>query len=67
MWLRGQRKPGLELDDPDLPMADQVDLFVRGADHALLEVVHQQGETVVQRLVVETLTTGVDVAQGAAG
>lgn len=62
VWLRGQRKPGLELDDPDLPMADQVELFVRGADHALLEVVHKQGESVVQHLVVETLTTGIDVA-----
>lgn len=62
VWLRGQRKPGLELDDPDLPMADQVELFVRSSDHALLEVLHRQGESVVQHLVVETLTTGIDVA-----
>lgn len=62
VWLLGRRKPGLDLDDPDLPMADQVELFVRSADHALLEVVHKQGEVVVQQLVVEALATGIDVA-----
>lgn len=60
-WLVGKRKPGLDADDPDLPVADRVELFVRAADHALLEVVMWQGETQLQQLVVDKLQVGVDL------
>jgi len=60
-WLVGKRKPGLDTDDPDLPVADRVELFVRAADHALLEVVMWQGETQLQQLVVDKLQLGVEL------
>lgn len=61
VWLVGKRKPGLDADDPDLPVADRVELFVRTADHALLEVAQWQGETQLQQLVVDKLVVGVDL------
>lgn len=62
VWLAGKRKPGLDADDPDLPVADRVELFVRTADHALLEIGMWQGETQVQHLVVDKLVVGVDLS-----
>lgn len=63
VWLAGKRKPGLDADDPDLPVADRVELFVRTADHALLEVGMWQGETQVQHLVIDKLVVGVELSQ----
>jgi hypothetical protein len=60
-WLLGSRKPGLDDDDPALPLADRVALFVRQSDQALLEVVHRRGEQVLQQLEVVALATGVDL------
>lgn len=62
VWLAGKRKPGLDADDPDLPVADRVELFVRTADQALLEVGMWQGETQVEHLVVDKLVVGVDLS-----
>ena len=45
----------------DLPLADRVEAFVRERDLALLEVVHHQGEVVVQHLVVESLALDVEL------
>lgn len=61
VWLAGKRKPGLDADDPDLPVADRVELFVRTADHALLEVGMWQGETQLQQLVVDKLQLGAEL------
>jgi hypothetical protein len=54
-WLVGERRPGLGDQDPDLPLADHVKAFVRQKDHAVLEVVHYQGEQVLQRIEVKKL------------
>ncbi len=57
-WLAGKRRAGLDDADPELPLADRVELFVRQRDHALLEVKHLQGEKVLQHLVVKKLECG---------
>lgn len=59
-WLVGPRRPGLDVQDPDLPVADRVEMFVRTKDHALLEMKQFVGDVVVQQLVVDKLE--VDVA-----
>jgi hypothetical protein len=51
-WLVGARKAGLDEQDPDLPVADRVELFVRGRDKALLAVRWFVGDDVVQSIVV---------------
>lgn len=61
-WLRGARKAGLDAQDPDLPLADRVELFVRSADHALLMTRFFVGEDVVQELKVHTLELGAKFA-----
>lgn len=56
-WYGGPRRPGpgLEGEDPDVPIADHVELFVGERENALLEVVYlQQGEA-VQRIRVDEL------------
>lgn len=63
-WLVGSRKPGLDIDDPDLPVADRIEAFVRKTDRALLEVVHRQGGKVVQHLVVDKLEAGLALTAG---
>jgi hypothetical protein len=65
-WLVGPRRSGLEGGQAeggsgDLPLADRVEAFVRERDLALLEVVHHQGEVVVQHLVVESLALDVEL------
>jgi len=57
-WLRGARKAGLDAQDPDLPLADRVEVFVRGRDHALLIARFFVGENVVQELKVDRLELG---------
>ncbi|MCA8964039.1 MAG: hypothetical protein KDC48_04105 [Planctomycetes bacterium] len=58
VWLRGDRRAKVADLDPELPLADRVELFVRSKDHALLEVVHKQGDKVVQHIVVTELVVG---------
>jgi len=57
-WLRGARRAGLDAQDPDLPLADRVEVFVRERDHALLLTRFFVGTDVVQELVVEKLEVG---------
>jgi hypothetical protein len=54
-WLAGKRKPGLDTDDPDLPVADRVEVFVRAADLALVSMRQLLGEQAVQTVTVEAL------------
>lgn len=62
IWLGGARRAGLDVQDPDLPIADRVQLFVRARDHALLEVRYLQAGTTIQHLVVDKLEVGVPLA-----
>lgn len=62
-WYGGDRRTGIGLEDePDLPLADRVELFVRSPDFALLEVVHLRGGEVLQRISVEKLVIGEPMA-----
>ncbi|MCA8977909.1 MAG: hypothetical protein KDC98_24500 [Planctomycetes bacterium] len=63
IWLAGDRRPGLGDVDPALPLADRVELFVRDADHALLEVVQYQGDAVLQRIEVRALEVDVEIPE----
>jgi hypothetical protein len=56
-WYGGDRRPGpgLQGEDPDVPLADRVELFVREGDQVLLQVVHLRLGKVVQRIRVGTL------------
>ncbi|HEX5050839.1 MAG TPA: hypothetical protein VFZ65_03625 [Planctomycetota bacterium] len=60
-WLAGARRAGLDDQDPELPLADRVELFVRERDHALLEVKHLQADKVIQHLEVVRLEVDVDL------
>ncbi len=60
-WLVGARKPGLDVQDPDLPIADRVEAFVRAKDHALLSVRQLVGDTVVQELTVDKVELDVEL------
>ncbi len=60
-WLAGPRRAGLDDQDPELPLADRVELFVRGRDQALLEVRHLQGDKVLQQITVTQLQVDVDI------
>jgi hypothetical protein len=60
-WLAGPRRGDLAADDPDLPIADRVELFVRTADLALVHMRQLQGEQVVQQVDVEALERDVDL------
>lgn len=53
-WLAGPRRGGAA-DDPDLPLADRVEAFVRASDLALVAMRQRLGEQVVQEVVVEEL------------
>ena len=59
-WYGGDRKagPGVEGNDPDMPLADRVELFVRKSDSALLEIVFLQLGKPTQRISVEDLVIG---------
>lgn len=55
-WFGGDLRSGvLPEGDPDLPMADRVELFVRNPDQALLEVVHLKAGKALQRIAVQRL------------
>ncbi|MBM3975249.1 MAG: hypothetical protein FJ301_14235 [Planctomycetes bacterium] len=55
-WLAGPRRASLGADDPDLPVADRVEVFVRAADLALVSMRQLLGEQAVQIVTVEELT-----------
>lgn len=61
VWLVGRRKRGLDPADPDLPVADATELFVRSKDMALLELRQLQGNQVVQQIVVEKLEVDTEI------
>ena len=60
-WLAGPRRAKLEDQDPQLPLADRVELFVRDRDSALIEVSHLQGDQPLQRIVVEKLEVDLEL------
>lgn len=60
-WLVGSRRSDVDEADPDLPMADRVELFVRAKDHALLEVRQWQRDKVVQQIVVAKVDVDPDL------
>lgn len=62
-WLRGARRAGLDAQDPDLPLADRVEVFVRGRDHALLLARYFVGTDVVQQITIEKLEVGAKLVE----
>ena len=62
-WLRGARRAGLDAQDPDLPLADRVELFVRGRDHAVLLARYYVGADVVQEVTIEKLEVGAKLGE----
>jgi hypothetical protein len=60
-WLAGARKPGLDVQDPELPVADRAEAFVRERDHALLLVRLFAGDTTVQELTVAKVEIDGDI------
>lgn len=62
-WLVGERRPGLGDVEDELPLATRVEAFVRTKDHALLEVVHYQGDKELQRIDVKKLEVGAAIAE----
>ena len=64
-WLAGARRAGLDAQDPDVPLADRVELFVRDSDRALLEVRHLLADKVMQHIVVNRVEIDVEIPQTA--
>jgi hypothetical protein len=62
VFVRGGRKAGLDEQDPDLPLPDGFEAFVRTKDRALLSARYLVGEEVVQEITIESLE--VDAALG---
>lgn len=63
-WLAGARRAAGD-DTGELPLPTRVEAFVRAKDQALLEVVHYQGDAVLQRITVERCEVGVKFADTA--
>ncbi len=63
IWLRGARRAGLDAQDPDLPLADRVEVFVRDRDHAVLLARYFVGVDVVQQVTVEKIEVGAKLAE----
>jgi hypothetical protein len=61
IWLAGPRRPGLDAQDSELAAANRIELFVRGKDHALLELREFTGDVVSQQLVVDKLELDVEL------
>jgi len=61
VWLAGERRPGLDDVGTELPLANRVELFIRDKDHAVLEVVHYQGDKVLQHIDVRSLEVDVEI------
>lgn len=64
-WVVGARKAGLDDQDPDLPIADGVEVFVRKRDKALLVARYKVGKDTVQQIEVEKLAVGADLGDDA--
>ena len=60
-WIVGKRKAGLDEQDPDLPLADAVEVFVRARDHALMLARYKVGDQVLQQIEVQQLEVGVEL------
>lgn len=60
-WLIGKRRAGLDDADPELPLADRVELFVRDSDQALVEVKHLQNDKLLQHIVIKKLELGLSL------
>ncbi len=63
VWLVGERRAGLGDQDPELPLASRVEAFVRQRDQAVLEVLHYQGDKILQRIEVKKLEVDVPMAE----
>jgi hypothetical protein len=61
LWLAGPRRPGLDVQNPELAAADRVELFVRSKDNALLELKEYTGDVVSLHLVVDKLELDVEL------
>jgi len=62
IWLRGARRAGLDAQDPDLPLADRVEVFIRDRDHAVLLARYFVGVDVVQQVTVEKIEVDAEFA-----
>ncbi|MGK0299707.1 MAG: hypothetical protein ACI89X_000575, partial [Planctomycetota bacterium] len=62
-WLRGARRAGLDAQDPELPLADRVELFVRDRDRAVLLTRYFVEADVVQQITVEKLEVGAKLGE----
>lgn len=62
VWVVGQRKAGLDEQNPDLPLADRVEFFVRGADSVVMVARYFAGTALLQQVVVERVEINVDMA-----
>ena len=60
-WLAGKRRAGLDQQDPESPLADRVEIFVRDRDQALVEVTHFLGGKRLQQIVVTRLDVDIDL------
>lgn len=60
-WLAGPRRGNLAADDPELPVADRAEVFVRAADLALVAMRQFQGDQVVQQVDVESIERDVEL------
>lgn len=60
-WLVGAAKRGLDERDPDMPLADRVELFVRERDRVLLVARYFVGDDVVQLIEVTRVELDVEI------
>lgn len=61
VWVVGRRKAGLDEQNPDLPLADEVEVFVRSRDRALLLARYKFGGEMLQEIVVDALEVGAEL------
>ena len=61
VWIVGQRKAGLDEQNPDLPLADRVEFFVRGSDNAVMLARYLAGSELLQQIVVESVEIDVEL------
>ena len=61
VWIVGQRKAGLDEQNPDLPLADRVEFFVRGSDNAVMLARYLAGSELLQQIVLESVEIDVEL------